>query len=103
MAVEDHRGELLRLPSKIKRQVEYYFSERNWRKDRFLQGVADIQGYVTIDEIAVFPRMRNMMGSLGVTSSFVAEALSDSKVVEVSKCRKLIRRHRDNDTIEDEP
>ena len=39
-------------------QLEFYFSEANYRKDRFLQNLQDFQYYVSIADIVDFPQLR---------------------------------------------
>jgi hypothetical protein len=36
------------------KQVDYYFSDANWAKDKFLQQAADADGYVSISVLGTF-------------------------------------------------
>ncbi|AFN83724.1 small RNA-binding pol III transcript stabilizing-like protein [Encephalitozoon romaleae SJ-2008] len=65
---------------KIRSQVEFYFSDANFRVDKFLREQSLVNdGYIPIKTIVSFNRLR----SLEATVEDVKEALKDSKVVEV--------------------
>lgn len=66
----------------IKRQVEFYFSDSNFRKDAFLkaQAQANPEGYVEIKVLLTF----NKLKALTTDVAAVAESLKDSDVVDVS-------------------
>lgn len=65
---------------KIRSQVEFYFSDANFRVDKFLREQSLVNdGYIPIKTIASFNRLR----SLEATVDDVKEALKDSKVVEL--------------------
>ncbi|AFM98960.1 hypothetical protein EHEL_090650 [Encephalitozoon hellem ATCC 50504] len=65
---------------KIKSQVEFYFSDANFRVDKFLREQSLVNdGYVPIETIISFNRLR----SLEATVDDVKEALKESKVVEL--------------------
>ncbi|XP_048434679.1 la-related protein 1A-like [Pyrus x bretschneideri] len=52
--------DLLVLRSNIVRQIEYYFSDKNLKKDHYLISIMDDQGWVSISTIAEFKRLKNM-------------------------------------------
>lgn len=64
------------LAEHIKRQIEFYFSDYNYPRDRFLLATADQhpEGFVPITIIAQFQRMRR----LTMDVSQIADAVSDS-------------------------
>jgi lupus La protein len=65
---------------KIRSQVEFYFSDANYRVDKFLKEQAALNdGYVDIEMLLTFNRMR----ALGATVEDVKQAIKDSKVVEL--------------------
>lgn len=69
-------------------QMEYYFSDRNYWQDRFLQQQADNLGWTSLKFVSRFNRMRELTDDLDlVRSSLVA-----SEVVELSECGHWIRR-----------
>lgn len=72
----------------IKRQVEFYFSNANFSKDKFLYETAEQSGgKVKIEILLTFKRMKN----LEATKENVEEALKESKIVKVEDgcCIKL--------------
>ena len=74
----------------IKKQVEFYFSDANYRKDTFLRCAAenDAEGFVPISTLLTF----NKLKSLTQNESDVAAALKDSTEVVVSEDGSRIRR-----------
>lgn len=78
------------LKAKVKRQVEFYFSDSNFRKDTFLRGKAaeDPDGYVSIDVLLTFNRLK----SLTTDPEVIVSALSDSATLDVNAEKKAIRR-----------
>ncbi|ADM12193.1 small RNA-binding pol III transcript stabilizing-like protein [Encephalitozoon intestinalis ATCC 50506] len=65
---------------KIKSQVEFYFSDANFRVDKFLREQSLVNdGYIPIKTIVSFNKLRN----LEATVEDVKKALEDSKVVEL--------------------
>eukprot|EP01098_Paradermamoeba_levis_P008419 TRINITY_DN3491_c0_g1_i1.p1 TRINITY_DN3491_c0_g1~~TRINITY_DN3491_c0_g1_i1.p1 ORF type:complete len:377 (+),score=152.38 TRINITY_DN3491_c0_g1_i1:86-1132(+) len=75
---------------KIKKQVEFYFSDSNYPKDKFLQGEAakNPDGFIPLSVITSFNRMK----SLTTNSEDVLNALADSTVVSLSEDKTLIKR-----------
>jgi len=65
---------------KVRQQVEYYLSEENLRTDSFLQGLMDVDGWVSLEDVVAFPRMKGF----GVDAAAVAKALACSSSLEVS-------------------
>lgn len=63
----------------LKAQIEYYFSATNLPKDVFLREHMDSQGFVPLEIIAEFSRVRNISQR---NLNFVREACSDSKDIE---------------------
>ncbi|KAG0184583.1 La ribonucleoprotein domain member 1 [Apophysomyces sp. BC1034] len=70
----------------IVQQIEYYFSIDNLCKDIFLRGQMDHQGYVDLQLLASFNRVKNLTTDI----NFLQEALKQSHLVEVTdgKVRK---------------
>ncbi|KAJ1385614.1 hypothetical protein B484DRAFT_341640, partial [Ochromonadaceae sp. CCMP2298] len=66
----------------IKRQVEFYFSDSNFRRDTFLKNAAasDPNGYVPIATLLTFNRLKTLTADPAV----VAECLKESESVDVS-------------------
>jgi hypothetical protein len=55
-AIESKMGS----PEAIKKQVEFYFSDSNFRKDTFLKSAAEMdpEGYIPIAVLLTFNRMK---------------------------------------------
>ena len=75
---------------KILKQVEFYFSDYNMPRDRFLQEEAkkNEDGWIALSVIASFKRMQALTGDVAV----IAEALKSSEFVEVSADGLSVRR-----------
>eukprot|EP01038_Epipyxis_sp_PR26KG_P016694 gene16694-22834_t len=77
------------LKSKIKSQVEFYFSDSNFRKDTFLKAAvaSDPEGFVKLDVLLTF----NKLKTLTTDKSLIEESLKDSSIVvcEGEKVKKL--------------
>jgi hypothetical protein len=66
---------------KIRFQIEYYFGESNYYKDKFLQSWEDKEGFILIDVLlANFPRMKEQDANI----IDVITAANFSQVVEIS-------------------
>jgi lupus La protein len=74
----------------VKRQVEFYFSDSNFRKDTFLRAASetDPDGFVPISTLLTF----NKLKSLTTDPAVVAQALGGSEVAIVSDDGTKIRR-----------
>ncbi|ORX90690.1 La-domain-containing protein [Basidiobolus meristosporus CBS 931.73] len=77
------------LKSKILKQVEFYFSDSNLPKDKFLSGLANSNdGWVSIATIASFKRMRQF-----TDKDLIVEALRESpELLEVNEEGAMVRR-----------
>jgi len=76
---------------KVVKQVEFYFSDVNLPKDKFLQAEIskNVDGWVSLQTICSFSRMR----ALTEEAAAVAAALkASSELVEVSECGEKVRR-----------
>jgi len=71
-------------------QIDFYFGDANFPKDKFLQKLTQKakDRYIPIAEIAAFKKVRKMTTSW----SLVVKAMQVSQIVEVSANRKLVRR-----------
>ncbi|XP_068662143.1 la-related protein 1A-like [Aristolochia californica] len=74
------------MKAKIAKQIEYYFSDENLGRDRYLLSLLDEQGWVSITKIADFNRVKSMTTDIPL----ILEALRNSHTVEVQddKIRK---------------
>jgi len=74
----------------IKRQIEYYFGDKNYPRDRFLQEQVKLRndGYVALSKIMNFNRMKALTNS----KEQVLKAIEGSDVVEVSQDGQLVRK-----------
>lgn len=69
--------------SAIRKQVEFYFSKDNLCHDVFLRTMMDADGWVTLEELLNFPRLRQVARGWGGSSC--AAAMASSKKVELSE------------------
>ncbi|KAF5402552.1 La protein 1 [Paragonimus heterotremus] len=74
--------------SRIRYQVEYYFGDKNFIRDRYLQEQITTDRYVPLSVILEFPRMKQ----LGASRELVIQACCTSAVVELNVEKGLIRR-----------
>ena len=74
----------------IKKQVEFYFSDSNYRKDTFLRAAAesDPEGFVPITTLLTFNKLKQMTTEVDK----VSEALKDSDSVVLSADGKKLKR-----------
>lgn len=89
-------AKLSQLERDIIKQLEYYFSEANLRRDKFMnQKIADSEdGWVELSVMLTFNRLK----AFTTDSNVIAEALDKSPhgIVQVSDDKLKVRRHPDN-------
>lgn len=78
------------LEEKVRTQVEFYLSDSNLPRDKFLRSRtdADPDGYVDLELLATFKRMRQLTADVSV----IARALEPSDIVELSPDRRRVKR-----------
>lgn len=86
---EEYDG--LDVPQKLQKQIGHYFSDDNLVSDSYLLSLMSEDGWVPLDRIATFPRVRNITQDMSV----VAEALSASTALELDEAQQKIRRKGD--------
>lgn len=47
----------------IRRQLEYYFGEDNFRKDKYIQGRINSDGFMNLNDVMSFNKMRKLTKS----------------------------------------
>ena len=74
----------------IKKQVEYYLGDKNLGRDDFFRDkiTASKSGYIDLKLFLNCNKIKNM----GINIQQIIDACSDSKEVEISKDKKMIRR-----------
>jgi len=74
----------------IKKQVEFYFSDSNYRKDNFLRTAAgsDPEGFVPINVLLTFNKLKQMTSDPAV----VAEAIKDSDSLVLHQSLDKVKR-----------
>jgi hypothetical protein len=74
----------------VKKQIEFYFSDANFRRDAFLRGRAqtNVEGWVEIATLLTFKRLQSMTTDAAV----VAKSVVDSTTVVVSEDKTKLRR-----------
>lgn len=77
-------------PVKLRKQVDYYFSDSNFPRDKFLRQKSeeDEDGYVDISVLLTFNRLK----VLGATVDEISRAASTSKIVVLDDSKKRLRR-----------
>jgi len=88
---EDNQSVANELDSKIVQQIEYYFSDINLSKDKFMKDLlTKDDGWITFDTLMTFNRLK----SLSDDKSVVVKALEkcDKSLLEISECLNKIRR-----------
>lgn len=67
---------------KLKEQIEFYFSDSNYAKDKFMNArAAENDGFIPITALLTFKRLQAM----NATVETVKEAIKDSKIVELKE------------------
>ncbi|PNW70541.1 hypothetical protein CHLRE_17g724200v5 [Chlamydomonas reinhardtii] len=90
------------LKGKVVRQIEFYFSDSNLPKDKFLKEriAEDPNGFVPLNVICAFQRMRDLIGVKSQSPDAVpadklqqvAEALAGSESLEVDESKTKVKR-----------
>jgi hypothetical protein len=94
-ARSDQRTSSAPIPSNLRSQIEYYFSDENLEKDSYLRSKMDTIGCCSVELIAGFKRVTDFAQGQGQDpESAVADAVSASTVLEslVSDGKLCIRR-----------
>ena len=75
---------------RIRKQIEFYFSDSNFRQDKFLREKAsqNADGFVPLEIIAGFNRVKSLTNDM----SQVVSALKDSSSLVLSEDEKSVRR-----------
>lgn len=81
----------------LQAQIEYYFSDENFLRDRFLRNQRDPQRYVTLGTLAKFKKIalhfpNSNETSLNARAKELAKALSGSETLELNEDSTRIRR-----------
>jgi hypothetical protein len=87
MGAEDRES----LLSKVRVQVDFYFDDANFVKDKWLQTESkkDPEGFVSLDKLLTFNKLKALVGD---DKSLVVTAVADSSVVTLSADKLSIRR-----------
>ena len=76
--------------AEIKKQIEYYLSDKNLESDTFFREkiTASEAGYVDLKLFLNCNKVKNM----GIDVAEIVDACADSETVQISKDKKMIRR-----------
>ena len=87
------------LEQAVKKQIEFYFSDSNFRKDTFLRAAAesDPEGYIPLTVLLTF----NKLKALTTDTEIILDAIKDSDIVAISEDRTKIKRISDLPTTDD--
>ncbi|KAI9921341.1 hypothetical protein PsorP6_002577 [Peronosclerospora sorghi] len=85
----------------IKKQVEFYFSDSNFRRDRFLREETKKHdgGYVPFSVLFTFKKL----AALTVDATVLQKAISDSDIVELNEDKNALRRKNPLPETDDSP
>ena len=74
----------------LKKQVEFYFSDSNYRKDTFLKAAAetDPEGFIPIAVLLTFNKMKTMKADVPK----IVEAIQDSDIVHLNEDNSKIKK-----------
>ena len=87
-----------KLKRKLRKQLEFYFSDKNLVGDFFLKSLMDDQGAVSLTDIARFPRVHHLLGvasaSLGSdhSVSILQNAVKSSRMLQLFSCDQRLGR-----------
>ncbi|ETP47374.1 hypothetical protein F442_06610 [Phytophthora nicotianae P10297] len=89
------------LEAQIKKQVEFYFSDSNFRRDRFLREETKKHegGFVPFSVLFTFKKL----AALTVDGAVLQAAIADSDVVELSEAKNALRRKNPLPETDDAP
>lgn len=88
------------IEKKIIKQVEFYFGDRNYSKDKFLKDKAEEDdGWVTLECLTTFNRLRSLSPDTDVIATALRKSLTG--LVEVSEDNKKVRRVKSKPLPED--
>lgn len=73
--------------TRVRKQIEFYFSSSNLGSDEYLRSLMDAEGWIELGQLVKFPRLK----SLGVSVQMAAALLLGSAVVEVSSDGRHVR------------
>ena len=92
MTLENNNNNNNTLNEKIVRQVEFYLSDTNMARDKFLRELSgkDTDGWMPISTIASFSRMKLLSEDVGVIAGALKEA--GSNVFQVDESGEMIKR-----------
>jgi len=76
------------LESEVVRQIEYYFSDENLPKDKFMQKNLDKEGFMTVETLATFPKLKKR----GIDCDFIKNALKQSTILDVHEDGTKVKR-----------
>lgn len=74
--------------NEIRKQIEFYFSDANLSKNRFMKTLLDQSEYVPFTVLMTFNRLKEM----SATQEEVVKSLTKSTMVEVSPDEQSLRR-----------
>jgi hypothetical protein len=79
---------------KLRKQLEFYFSDSNFRRDKFMQEEAGKQaeGFIGIEVLLTFNRLKALLEGVDDQTAGVVSALSGSEAIVVSEDGKSLRR-----------
>ena len=75
------------LLAQIKYQVEFYFSQQNLNRDRYMQEQMNEEGYIPIKTIADFKQVKRLTSNLDL----ILQAMANSSICTINESRDMIK------------
>lgn len=95
VVADEAKTDLTKLEQDIIRQIEYYFSENNLRRDKFMiEKTGSNEGWVEIAVLLTFNRLKQITEDAQAIAAAIVK--SSSGTVELSEDKLKLRRHPDN-------
>ena len=78
----------------LRKQLEFYFGDSNFRRDKFMQQEAGKheEGFISIETLLTFNRLKALLGGCDDPTGAVAAAVKTSETIVVSADAKALRR-----------
>lgn len=77
----------------VREQVEYYFGDSNFRRDKWMKTTtSENGGYIPVSKLLDFKKLSHILADHGKDLAFLVESVADSDVVELSEDKTLIKR-----------
>lgn len=77
----------------VKEQLEYYFGDSNYRRDKWMKSTAaENGGYIPVEKLLDFKKLANLLNEHGKDLAFLVETIKTLDSLELSEDEKLVKR-----------